>query len=290
MRARIMKRLTGGDLIFKRINITGKFLAITIFLILSGCSFQSKIQTQDIQFTPEKTDCVKIMTFNIRTAHAWWLDGWTWNNWSNRRNVVFNTIANNAADVIGFQEGIDSQLEEIQKALPQYEKYAVGRVDGKQRGETCAIFYRKDRFNLIDCDSFWFSKKPHKPGSKSWGNMFARICTWVLLEDKQTNTTFYVYNVHLDNWSQYSREKSVRLLADMIANRKTEDPFIIVGDFNMQMGNPAMKYLEEIGNQDSYPMIVNAWQSLYSDNPKAGTYHKFSGSTKCPKIDHISIN
>ncbi|MBN2180977.1 MAG: endonuclease/exonuclease/phosphatase family protein [Sedimentisphaerales bacterium] len=274
----------------KALNIIRVCCIVTILTILSGCAGQNKIVTQDIQFEPEAEDCIKVMTFNIRTAHAWWLDGWTFNNWSNRRPVVIDTIAANAADVIGMQEGVSYQLNEIQKALPQYAKYAVGRVDGKRRGETCAIFYRKDRYELADCGSFWFSKKPDKPGSRNWGNMFARVCSWILLVDKTDRTSFYVYNVHLDNWSQYSREKSVRLLADKIARRRTKAPFIIMGDFNMEIDNPAMVYLEQVGRQDSYPLMVNVWQSVHPDGAKAGTYHEFSGRTTCKKIDHISIS
>lgn len=114
----------------------------------------------------------------------------------------------------------------------------------KNKGETCAILYRKDRFELVDSGTFWFSEKPEKSGSKSWGNLFARICSWVQLKDKTNQASFYVYNVHLDNWSQHSRKKSVQLLAKKIAERDTRDPFILMGDFNMKIDNPAMKYLE----------------------------------------------
>ena len=70
------------------------------------------------------------MTFNIRTGEAWWLDGW--NCWHNRRKIVIDTLAENTADIIGLQEAVDYQLEEIQQALPQYSKYAVGRINGKK--------------------------------------------------------------------------------------------------------------------------------------------------------------
>ncbi|MBN1974260.1 MAG: endonuclease/exonuclease/phosphatase family protein [Sedimentisphaerales bacterium] len=266
--------------------------ALTVITALSGCNQQNKIQSREIQFSSEKQqeDCIKAMTFNVRTGYAWWLDGWTFNHWDNRRNIVIDTIADNAADVIAMQEGVHFQLKELQQALPQYSKYATGRIDGKNKGETCAIFYRNDRFELVDSGTFWFSKKPEKAGSKNWGNLFARICSWVLLLDKTNHTSFYVYNVHLDNWSQRSREKSVRLLAKRIADRDTKDPFILMGDFNMEIDNPAMKYLEQIRNQDSFAAMVNTWQSVHPDESRTGTYHKFSGSQTCAKIDHISIS
>lgn len=278
----------GGDKVLKN-----KILFISIAIItsfLSGCNQQNKIKSREIQFSSGQEDCIKAMTFNIRTGHAWWLDGWTFNQWNNRRNIVIDTIAENAADVIGMQEGIDFQLQQIQQAMPQYSKYSTGRIDGKSSGETCAILYRSDRFELVDSGTFWFSNKPEQPGSKSWGNLFARICSWVRLRDKTTHTSFYVYNVHLDNWSQHSRVKSVRLLAKKIAERDSSDPFILMGDFNMEIDNPAMKYLDQIKNQNSFAAMINTWQSVHPEKPDIGTYHKFTGSKKCPKIDHISIS
>ncbi len=262
----------------------------TLTLLLSGCNQQSMTMSRDIQFDSEQEDCIKAMTFNIRTGHAWWLDGWTFNQWNNRKNIVIETIVKNAADVVAMQEGIDLQLQQIQKALPQYSKYSTGRIDGKKSGETCAIFYRNDRFDLVDSGTFWFSNKPEKPGSKSWGNLFARICSWIQLKDKTTHTSFYVYNVHLDNLSQHSREKSVRLLAKKIAERESSDPFILMGDFNMEIDNPAMKYLEQIKNQNSLAAMINTWQYVHPEKSEIGTYHQFTGSKKCPKIDHISIS
>ena len=104
-------------------------------MFLSGCNEQNKITTHDIQFLSKQQNCIKVMTFNIRTDSAWWLDGWTFNNWGNRKNIVIDTIVQNSSDIIGIQEGMASQLQDIQKSLPQYSIYAEGRLDGKNKGE-----------------------------------------------------------------------------------------------------------------------------------------------------------
>jgi endonuclease/exonuclease/phosphatase family metal-dependent hydrolase len=286
---KIIRNQAGGSFLLKIINILGPLFYTGFVLFVAGCGQQSINHTRDIQFSHEKTGDVKVMTFNIRTGNAWWLDGWTQNNWNRRKNRVTETMADNAADIIGMQEAVFSQVDEIQEALPQYSCYATGRNDGKSKGETCAIFYRNDRFELIDSGTFWFSDDPAKPGSKNWGNLFARICSWIQIVNKSDNTCFYVYNVHLDNLSQKSREKSVRLLAEKIANRKTGDPFILTGDFNMEINNKAMKYLEQVGTLKSGAAMVNAWRFDFSSTKKTGTYHNFTGSKICPKIDHISV-
>lgn len=268
------------------LKITGICFVVAL-LVLSGCASQKGIVLRDIQFSSSQAGVVKVMTFNIRVGVPFW-DGQ--NCWNKRKQIVVDALIDNAADVIGLQEALDFQVEHIQQALPQYSRYAVGRSNGKQKGEACAIFYRKDRLELVDSGTFWFSKTPEKPGSKHWGNLFPRICSWVRLINKADGTCFYVYNLHLDHWSQNSREKSVRLLASRIAARKTQDPFIVMGDFNMELDNPAMMYLQKIGYQTPYPKMVDAWLSVHLSKESVGTRHNFSGRTSGPTIDHISIS
>jgi endonuclease/exonuclease/phosphatase family metal-dependent hydrolase len=265
-----------------------RFLSLgTVLLILSGCGGQKKLVFRDVQFSSGQSGVVTVMTFNIRVGTAFWDAG---NCWGNRKQIVVDTLIDNAPDVIGLQEALDFQVEHIQQALPKYSRYAVGRNNGKQKGETCAIFYRKDRFELADCGTFWFSKNPEKPGSKRWGNLFPRICTWVRLVDKADAISFYVYNLHLDHLSQNSRNKSVRLLASRIAARKTQDPFIVMGDFNMELKKPAMMYLNKVGYQSPCSAMKNAWLSVNNEKKNIGTRHNFLGGTKGPKIDHIEIS
>ena len=82
----------------------------------------------------------------------------------------------------------------------------------------------------------------------------------------------------------------MRLLADKIASRNSKDPFILIGDFNMKINNTAMQYLEQDGDKNASASMSNVWQLIYPGKCQTGTYHKFSGSTACAKIDHISIS
>ena len=77
-----------------------------------------------------------------------------------------------------------ASFEQLQQAFPQYAYYSAGGVDGKNRGQTCPIFFRKDRFELIDSGTFWFSDRPDKPGSQGWGEPVPRFCSWVQLAEK----------------------------------------------------------------------------------------------------------
>lgn len=260
--------------------------AVTLFsficlMTIGVCSGREKQNTADIiNFPASVGGVVKVMTFNIRVDTV--LDAF--NRWSNRRNLVVDTLASEVPDVFGIQEGLFYQVRQIQEALPQYSDYSAGRNDGKQNGESCAIFYRKDRFIMDAHGTFWFSDTPDKAGSKGWGNINPRICSWVHLIEKGTNRGFYVYNVHLDNISQKSRTKSIELLAKQVAARRLNDRFILMGDFNMELSNLAMSILLNDSRQSPYPRIFSREQSL---NPSLGTRHNFSGSLTGPKIDHI---
>lgn len=258
----------------KHLKSTGVYLPLILLFIAGGCSSSKRITAHQIPFSPQEPDEIKAMTFNVRVDTI--IDGFR--RWKQRKSAVIDTIADHKADVIGLQEALDRQVEDVSKALPQYAHYAVGRGDGDDKGETCAIFYRRDRFALRDSGTFWFTDTPEKPG-RDWGALWPRICSWVHLQQKDTGESFYVYNVHMDALSQRSREKSAKLLAERIAQRKTDDPFIVMGDFNMKLNNSAMKYLHEVGRANPRVAMTDAWRQL---NPR--------GNGDGTRIDHIPLS
>jgi len=259
---------------------------LAAILTFSGCIENRKFVSTEIRFQAPQPNVVKAMTFNIRTNT--FID--VLNSWSNRKDLVVDIIADNAPDLMGLQEARSAQIEHIQQSFPQYKKYSAGRSDGMDKGEACPIFFRRDRFVLIDSGTFWFSSTPDKPGSKRFGNLFPRICSWVHLIDIPARQGFYVYNLHLDSRSQSSRQKSVRQLAAHIAKHAINEPFIVMGDFNMEIDNPAMAYLQNTGHTTPYPKMTDALLSINYGRSNAGTHHKFSGKKDCPRIDHMPIS
>ena len=179
------------------------FLYCHFFIFIFSIHKRSQAaQKNQFTYTRPTGDIISAMTFNIRVDTL--IDGF--NRWNNRKEKVCDVLERNSADVIGLQEALDRQVDDVQEALPQYSNYFVGRDNGKQKGESCAIFYRNDRFRMDDSGTFWFSDTPEKP-SKDWGAMWPRICSWVHLTEKRTGEGLYVYNVHLDVLSQNSGKK-----------------------------------------------------------------------------------
>jgi len=71
------------------------------------------------------------MSFNIRYGTA--NDGE--NRWPLRHDFLVDVMREQAADVIGLQEALDFQIDEILTALPAYAVIGVGRDDGARKGE-----------------------------------------------------------------------------------------------------------------------------------------------------------
>ena len=234
---------------------------------------------------------VSVMSFNIRYGTA----GDGENRWQNRRQMVFDLVGRCDPDVVGLQEALGFQIDEVCKALPQYAMIGVGRDDGKTKGEYSAILYRRERFEVEQGGTFWLSDTPEIPGSITWGNACTRICTWARFVERKTGRAFYHYNLHLDHISQPSREKSVVLLAERIRNRKRSEPFVVTGDVNAGENNPAILFLKgktavpgkDNGNVENPLPMVDTFRALHPDANDVGTFHSFKGDCTGDKIDFI---
>ena len=227
---------------------------------------------------------IDAVAFNIRFDNP--KDGE--NAWPNRKEMVGKWIESESPDVIGLQEALRHQINDIKKVATAYSEYGVGRDDGKSRGEHCTILYLKKRFTLDkkDCGTFWFSDTPEKIASKSWGNEIPRICTWARLIHKKTGKGFYLYNVHYDHQSQSSRIGASNLIIERISNRKqSNEPIILMGDFNAAEKNPAITVFKE------EPLkLVDTFRVVKPDEKMVKTFHGFrGGSFMGGKIDHVLI-
>lgn len=234
---------------------------------------------------------VKVMSFNIRYGTA--NDGE--NRWPNRRQMIFDVIRDYKSDVIGLQEALKFQIDEILEALPELGMIGVGRDDGKTKGEYSAIVYDRDRFKVDESGTFWLSDTPDVPGSITWGNDCTRICTWARLIEKTSGRAFYAFNVHLDHVSQPSRERAAVLLAQRIRGREHLDPFVVTGDFNVGESNSVITYLtgaSRLGGggkwEHANPVpMVDTFRVKHPDMGNVGTFNGFKGRRTGEKIDYV---
>ena len=223
---------------------------------------------------------LRLMSFNIRYGTA--RDGA--DAWPRRRGLVAEVIREFRPGAGGLQEALHFQLVELEELLPAYDWVGVGRDDGAEAGEYAAILYRRDRLEVLDQGTFWFSDTPDIPGSTSWGNDLPRICTWARFRDRTRKETFLHFNVHWDHRSQASRERGAHLLLDRIRRiRRQGEPVVVTGDFNAGEDNPAFRTLLE----DPDVPLRDTFRVLHPEEEAVGTFHGFRGDTEGEKIDAV---
>jgi endonuclease/exonuclease/phosphatase family metal-dependent hydrolase len=226
---------------------------------------------------PAEAAPLTVMSFNIRYGTA--NDGE--NHWLKRREQLFTLLREQQADVVGLQEALHGQIDEILKAVPGYDYVGVGRSDGRRAGEYAAILYRTARLQVRRSDTFWFSDTPGVVKSTSWGNQIERVCTWAYFEDRE-GPAFYLYNVHLDHLSQPSRERSAALLLERIRARDPKAPAVVTGDFNAGERNPAAVAM--------LAAFRDSFRVVHPDAGEVGTFNGFTiGQTAGDKIDFVFV-
>ena len=186
---------------------------------------------------PAADETVKVMSFNIRYNNA--ADGE--NAWPKRKDWVAEIVKREQPDILGLQEAQAGQIEDLEPRLEDYAWYGVGRDDGKAKGEFVPIFYRRDRFEVLDKGQFWLSEKPDEPGSKSWDTSITRLVTWLKLKDKTSERTFFVANTHYDHIGATARHESSKLILEKFPELAGDLPVILTGDFNSSLGSAPYK-------------------------------------------------
>lgn len=173
---------------------------------------------------------MNIVSFNIRFNTP--NDGV--NAWPNRIEMASGLLRFHEADIFGLQEALHGQILDIQKELPEYEWFGVGRDDGGKGGEFSPLFYKKSKFILIENGTFWLSETPDIP-SKGWDAALNRIVTWGRFQSKVTGKQFLVFNTHFDHVGVEARKNSALLIEKKIREmtRDKNLPVILTGDFNL---------------------------------------------------------
>ena len=166
----------------------------------------------------------KIISYNIRLGVA--DDGA--NSWEHRREATLRMLEREVPTVFGIQEGYLFQVNYIEQNLPQYARVGVGRDDGKEGGEIMAVFYLRDRYDLLDHGDLWLSETPDRV-SRGWDGACNRTMTWVHLREKATGKEFYYFNTHLDHKGEAARREGVKLVVRKVLEIAGRKAGVVVG-------------------------------------------------------------
>ncbi|MBE9584952.1 endonuclease/exonuclease/phosphatase family protein [Mucilaginibacter sp. JRF] len=219
-------------------------------------------------------------SFNLRFNNS----GDTGNLWENRAPVAAALIRFHDFDVIGTQEGRKVQLDDLSKALPEYERYGLGRDDGKEGGEHSAIFFKKDRFQVLKKGNFWLSETPDKPGLGWDATCCNRICSWVYLLDKQSKKKFYFFNAHFDHEGKVAREESSKLILKKIKEIAGNEKAVFTGDLN---GDHESTWYQRLATSDYLKDTYSMAKHPYFFNASFNNFGK--ALDKDGIIDHVFV-
>ncbi|UJR32980.1 hypothetical protein I4U23_020443 [Adineta vaga] len=237
---------------------------------------------------------VRVCTFNLRYDD---IDHGTPNAWEKRKPIVYQCLRNIQPTIIGTQEGIPLQHNDILNDLNQSSQlWSWVGDDLKDPWQTTnAIYYRYDLFSLISTKIFWFNQNPFS-AAPAWGAKHPRGCTRAHFQHKLTQQPFIIYNLHLDYPSQNAQHHSIPLLLSQIQqNHDHIDRIIVMGDFN--------NWPEEVDGITPIHELILAGQKAseieqmkaagFVDTYEHGETPSFNGFRKAgygPKIDFVWIS
>lgn len=225
----------------------------------------------------------RVMSYNVRLSRG--ADGE--DVWPKRIEHFFETIRNFGPDLIGFQEVLEDQHDEILRRMSGYAFSGVARDDGQRKGEWSLIGYRSERFSRIAHGDFWLSETPEVPGSKSWDAALTRICSWVRLRETATGREFVLANTHFDHRGVVARQEAARVISEQLSRIAAGVPAILTGDLNINEDNPAYQRFVRPTTPGAIRWI-DSYRALYPQRQAdEATFHGFKGTVTGSRIDFI---
>jgi endonuclease/exonuclease/phosphatase family metal-dependent hydrolase len=263
-------------------NRSIQWVALALLAMVASCAGPSKGKRMEPQ--QRSAPPIRVMSVNVRYGTA--PDGA--NVWANRRALLMRTIRAFDPDLLGAQEALAFQCDELRHELAGHAFVGVGRDDGKAKGEFSPMYYRADRFERIDSGQFWLSETPDVAGSKSWDSAFPRLATWARLRDRRDDGRELLYvNTHWDHAGSDARVRSARLIRDRIASLAGPGAAVIVsGDLNCTEDDEPYAVL--IGRGDDALLLTDAYRATYPERQTdEATFHGFRGTIAGSRIDFV---
>ncbi len=234
--------------------------------------------------------------------------------WSVRKPGVIAFFNSIQPDIIGTQEMEYRQRVNILDGTSGYAAYGLGGDYGKESSGSSgylwnkkdyntdssnAIFYKTNKFDVLDKGTFWLSSNPSSVGSND-----GHCCSWIKFRWKENGYVFYFFNTHFTahytDEAYAARLAEAPILYDQIEAINSEHlPVIITGDFNEsasdicnpEKGDPRWGTYYFARNQDGktsktdYPTSFNGFGTTCSGFSTIYGSGTCSGSTS--NLDHI---
>ena len=195
----------------------------------------------------EWLDPIRVATYNIQYDNSSDQD----NKWTTRRDLLRQLLQSEKFDIFGAQEPYLTQIKDIEPFLDGYTWVGENVIGDKtaQRRHYNPVFYRKDKFEVLDMGSFWYSETPSAPGSKGWDSYSPRMCNWVHFRIRANGREFYHFNSHFDHIGTTARtveldKEDRKLVADL--NLLTDKPVLYVCNVDEKSAATGNAYTEAV--------------------------------------------
>lgn len=267
--------------IFKKVLLS-VFCILLVAVLLSGGilgfyypHYKKAKQSISMDTSALSAGEIRIMSANVRCLNPQDLGK---KSWFYRADLILKNIEAEAPTVIGFQEVTKWQYAYLCDTLSGYDSVITYR-DDTAFSEGCPVFYNTSLYNLKDKGSFWLSETPEVM-SKGWDAACYRICSYVILEEKENGKQFVVFNTHLDHVSDTARINGIRVVLDKIAQFGGL-PSVIIGDLNAAEDSETYRSVTENFLDAKYQL----------ENPQiSATYQNWGTELDRPCIDYCMIS
>ncbi len=205
---------------------------------------------------------LKVMSFNVQTENGTQVD------FDLRAEMLRDLMDQLQPDSIGMQEVTTGWIYRMDTFAfnASYAGVGEGRTPG---GEASSIYYRKDKFDLVNSGTFWLSETPDEAGTYLEASLYPRICTWAHLRDKVTGYEYIHVNTHLDHLGgsdgRSLRTAQTRVILEYLKTLP-DVPMVMTGDFNQAKTN---------SEENTYAIFKNI---LGQSNFTASTGEKMTGN------------
>ena len=237
-----------------------------------------KVEIKSAETQINNNDNILVASYNTAAPWGNLLEG----TYTTRRMYLWaNQINNTLPDSLGVQEINNIWVEGLNELLPQYAYYGVkrGGDENEQKSEMNGIYYLKDKYNLLESDTFWISETPNTESKYENAGCY-RICSYVVLENKSTGFIYIHLNTHFDNSSVEAQNLGGKLVceyAEKLTAKYENAPVVITGDFNQYNDGESVKMLVDKG-------FINA-----NNGDNTPTYHGWGENPHTEPIDYIFI-
>jgi endonuclease/exonuclease/phosphatase family metal-dependent hydrolase len=225
---------------------------------------------------------LRVMTYNIRFDNP--ADGV--HAWPNRKELVASVIRFHKADIIGVQEALEHQIQDLMELMPGYDWVGVGRNED-EGGEFSAILYRSSVVTVKAAQTFWLSESPDEPGSQSWDSSLPRIATWAHFVTSSEERELFVLNTHFDHRGEQARLESAHLIKEQTSRLANGLPVIVMGDLNATSEQPPLALLSDTPLPDGRSLHDGFVHSLQPHHGPASTWTGFTKIEADRRIDYI---